>query len=144
MKLEAVVNLYRHSSIEKDMESASIPSPVLETFEQDTPYDTDFDYIADRYISFTWITATPDDLEASIDPFDLEGFVPRHDVVYRLKLDVARENGLKCTWTFGRDAKDVTAPDGRVVEFPKGSNVLQCEYDPGTVVPIYERLEGSL
>jgi hypothetical protein len=92
---------------------------VPETFEQDTPYDTDFDYIADRYISFTGITATPDHLEASIDPFDLEGFVPRHDVVYRLKPDVARESGLKCAWTFGRDAKDVMAPDGRAMEFPK-------------------------
>jgi hypothetical protein len=144
MKIETVVNLYRHPSIEEDMESASIPSPVPETFEQDTPYDTDFDYIADRYISFTWITATPDDLEASIDPFDLEGFVPRHDVVFRLKPDVARENGLKCAWTFGRDAKDVTVPDGRAVEFPKGSKVLQCEYDPRTVVPVYKRPEASL
>jgi hypothetical protein len=38
---------------------------------------------------------------------------------------------LKCAWTFGREAKDVTAPDGRVVEFPKGSKVLQCKYDIG-------------
>jgi hypothetical protein len=126
------------------MECAGIPSPVPETFEQDTPYDTDFDYIADRYISFMWITATPDELETSTDLVDLEGFAPRLDVVYRLKPDVARENGLKCAWTFGREAKDVTAPDGRVVEFPKGSKVLQCKYDPGMVVPVYKRPEGSV
>jgi hypothetical protein len=71
------------------MECAGIPSLAPETFEQDTPYDTDFDYIADRYISFTWITATPDELETSTDPVDLEGFSPRLDVVYRLKRDVA-------------------------------------------------------
>jgi hypothetical protein len=43
-----------------------------------------------------------------------------------------------------REAKDLTAPDGRVIKFPEGSKVLQCEYDPGMVVPVYKRPEGSL
>jgi hypothetical protein len=45
---------------------------------------------------------------------------------------------------FGSKANNVTAPDGEVIRFPKGSKEMQCEYDPETAVPQYERPEGSL
>jgi hypothetical protein len=149
MKLEAVVIQYQNYqianlSIDEDMDNADIPTPVPETFEQEEPMDSGFDVTEERYISPTWVTATTDELESSTDPADLENFAPTPDVVYRLKPEVARANGLICAWMFGSEAETVTAPDGKVVKFPEGSKVLQCEYDPETAVPRYERPEGSL
>ncbi|KAH3942949.1 hypothetical protein HBH70_126220 [Parastagonospora nodorum] len=149
MNLEDVVISYTNyiianTSIREDMDEVDIPLPTPEHFDQTEAFTTGFDYIADRYINPTWVTATPDELESSTDPADLDKFSPRPDIVYRLNPEAARDAGVKVSWTFGSEAVDVTMPDGTVLKFPQGSKVLQCEYDPETAVPRYVRPEGSL
>lgn len=149
MNLEDVVISYTNyiianTSIREDMDQVDIPLPTPEHFDQAEVFATGFDYIGDRYINPTWVTATPDELESSTDPADLDNFSPRPDIVYRLESGAARNAGLKARWTFGSDAHDVTMPDGTVIKFPEGSRVLQCDYDPETAVPRYVRPEGSL
>jgi hypothetical protein len=133
-----------NTSIDEDMDEANIPLPVPENFDQDEAFDTDFDYVGDRYIGPTWVTAIPDELEESTNDEDLDKFAPRPDIVYRLKPEVARLNGLQARWTLGGDAEDVTLPDGTTLKFPDGGKVLQCEYDAETAIPMYERPKGSL
>jgi hypothetical protein len=133
-----------NTDISEAMYEAGIPSPTPENFDQEQAFDTGFDYVNDRYMGPTWVTATPDELEESTKDDDLDNFAPRPEKVYRLKPDIARSNGLKSGWTSGADAKDVTLPAGTVLKFPEGSKVLQTRYDPETAVPMYERPKGSL
>jgi hypothetical protein len=126
------------------MEVADIPLPVPENFDQDEAFNIGFDYVGDRYICPTWVTATPDEYEESTNEDDLGNFAPRPDIVYRLKPEAARSNGLQVRWTLGRDAEDVTLPDGTLLKFPEGSKVLQCKFDAETAMPTFERPKGSL
>jgi hypothetical protein len=149
MKLEDVVISYTNykianTSIREDMDQVDIPYPTPESFDQEEAFSTGFNYVDERYMNPTWVTATPDELETSTDPDNLDNFSPRPNIVYRLKPDVAKKAGLKAHWTFGADAVDQELPDGTLLRFPDGSRVLQCEYDPEAAVPRYERPEGSL
>lgn len=149
MGLEDVVISYANYSIgntdiREDMDQVDIAYPTPEHFDQDEVFRSGFDYVGDRYLGPAWITATPEEMDESTDEDDLKNFMPKPDIVYRLKESIARDNGIKCRWTIGGDAEDVTLPDGSVKTFPKGSKVLQVEYDPETVTPVYERPEGSL
>jgi hypothetical protein len=141
MKLDAVVIQYQNYSIanlsiDEDMDNAGIPTPIPDDFEQDEPLESGFDAFEDRYLSPTWITAKPDEMDTSTDPADLENFAPTPSVVYRLKPEVARRREVLCRW--------MMAGEEDVGGWPKGSETLQCEYDPETAVPRYERPEGSL
>jgi hypothetical protein len=133
-----------NTDIREDMDQVGIPYPTPENFTQTTLFSTGFDYINERYIQPTWVTATPEEMDMSTDNHELDRFVPRPERVYRLKQEVARANGLKCMWTVGRAAGDRTLPDGTIVKYPEGSKVLQVNYDPATAVPRYERPHGSL
>lgn len=133
------------TSIDENLSQIGIFCPIPEDFTQDEPYTLGFDYLKDRYLNPTWVTASPDEIEESTDLDTLMNFLPRPTKVYRLKEDVARSNGLKSTWTTGgSEAKDNPLPDGTALKFPKGSRIVQVDYDPQTVVPRYERPEGSL
>lgn len=81
--------------IRENMDEVEIPYPTPDNFTQDSVFATGFKYIKDRYMTPTWITAEPDEMEESRDEEELERFVPRPEVVYRLKEDVARANGLQ-------------------------------------------------
>lgn len=133
-----------NTSIREDMDQVNIPYPTPQDFDQKEIFTTEFDYIRDRYICPTWVTATPDEMEETHDPDELNRFRPRFDVLYRLKPDVARANGLKVKWIPCSDARNVALPDETVLNFPKGSKLLQCQYDTETAVPRYSRPEGSL
>jgi hypothetical protein len=118
--------------IRENMDEVDIPYPTPEDFDQDEPYASGMDFIGDRYLNPTWVTAAPDEMDETNDYNERDRFVPRPDVVYRLKAEVARANGLSHRWTVGTDAET------------KGSRVLQLNYDPEHVVPHYERPDGSL
>jgi hypothetical protein len=126
-------------SIDEALSEVNVDTPIPETFTQSAPYGSDFDCIKDRYLNPTWVTASPDEIEVSTDLADLSKFAPLPSEVMRLKGEVARREGLKCTWTVGGDEDDGESGKGS-----KGSRVLQCDYDPGTALPRYERPEGSL
>jgi hypothetical protein len=126
-------------SIDEALSEVDVDTPIPETFMQSAPYGSDFHCIEDRYLNPTWVTAGPDEVEVSTDPADLANFAPLPSEVVRLKEDVARREGLKCAWTVGADEDD-----GEPGKGSKGSRVLQCDYDPETAVPRYERPEGSL
>lgn len=122
--------------IRESMDSVDIPYPTPDDFTQDKVYSTGFDYNRHRYTVPAWVTAEPDEMEENRDDEVLKSFVPRPEVVYRLKEEVARANGLMIIWTTGTDRKDG--------KFPAGSKILQLRYDPETAVPRYEKPEGSL
>jgi hypothetical protein len=126
------------------MDEVDIPHPTPEHFDWSKIYRTGFHSINDRYLTPTGITASPDEIETTTDPEICSRFMCGCEKLYRLKADVAAANGLQVSWTTGSDARDRTLPDGMKVEFPKGSKVLQLNYDVETAVPGYERPEGSL
>lgn len=138
------VNYGLNTDIREDMDQVDIPYPTPENFDQNTVLKTGFDYIEDRFLSPTWVTATPDEMDQTTDGHVLDKFMPRPDIAYRLKPDVAHSHGLKCSWKLGSTAKDIQLPDGTILKFPEGSKVLQLDYDPETAVPKYEKLDGSL
>jgi hypothetical protein len=151
MKIEDIVIQYANNSIANTdigeyMETAGIPFPVPENFDQEEVYSTGFGHIGDRHLTPTWIVVTPEEMETSTDPEDLKNMAPPPSIVYRLKKEIARQHGLVSRWVIASDddAKDVNLPDGTKKTFPRGSKVLQMEYDPETAVPRYERPEGSL
>jgi hypothetical protein len=151
MKIEDIVIQYANYSIantdiSEDMDTVDIPCPVPETFHQEDVFSTDFDYVEDRYITPTWVVVTPEEMETSTDPEDLEGYAPPPSIVYRLNPEIARQHGVQSRWILASDddAKAADMPDGSKKTFPEGSKVLQMEYDPETAVPGYERPEGSL
>jgi hypothetical protein len=133
-----------NTSIREDMDRVDIPYPTPEQFDQEEVFKSGFDYIKDRYLGPTWVIAAPDEIESSTDPDDLENFAPKPDIVWRLKEEVAKQNGLESRWTFGNETRDVNLPNGTKKTFPEGSMSLQCDYDPETSIPTYERPEGSL
>ncbi|KAJ4346214.1 hypothetical protein N0V95_005580 [Ascochyta clinopodiicola] len=122
--------------IEEHMATVGIPHPIPEDFAQHDVFATGFNYIRHRYMTPTWVTAEPDDMEETRDEDALKTFSPKPEVVYRLKEHVARANGLEVMWAIGSDRGDD--------KFPKGSKILQLNYDPETAVPQYEKPEGSL
>lgn len=125
-----------NTDIREAMDAVGVPYPTPEDFTQGKPYSLDFDPFRSRYMCPTWVTAEPDDMEESKDLKDRSNFRPLPEVVYRLKEDVAREHGLKSNWATGSDEQDH--------RFPKGSKILQLEYDPEHVTPRYEKPEESL
>lgn len=145
--MQLVVSYTNHkignADVREDMDQVDIPYPTPEDFEQEEVFTTGFDYISDRYLSLTWISATPEDIEETSDPEELDRFLPRPNIVFRLKPEVTRANGLKAKWMICSDARDVTLPDGTVLKFPKGSKVIQSDYDEETAVPEYERPQES-
>lgn len=118
--------------IRENMDQVDIPYPTPEDFDQDEPYCSGNDYIGDRYLNPTWVTAAPEEMDATTDYGERHNFLPPPDVVYRLNAEVARANGLAHSWSIGSDT------------FPEGHKVLQLMYDPENVVPEYHRPEGSL
>lgn len=118
--------------IRKNMDAVDIPYPTPEDFDQDEPYCGGFDVIGDRYLNPTWVMAAPEEMDESTGYNERYNFLPRPDVVYRLKEDVARANGLTNNWAIGSDTVS------------QGSKVLQVKYDVENVVPEYHRPEGSL
>ncbi|KAH7381416.1 hypothetical protein DE146DRAFT_285503 [Phaeosphaeria sp. MPI-PUGE-AT-0046c] len=137
MKLEEIVLCsvnYKIANIDirEDMDHAGIPYPTPADFDQDEPYASGNDYIGDRYLNPTWVTAAPDEMDETTGSAERDKFVPRPDVVYRLKSEVATANGLSHSWTVGTDAGT------------RGYKVLQLNYDPENVVPEYHKPEASL
>lgn len=124
-----------NTDIREDMDQVDIPYPTPEDFDQDAPYTSGNDYIGDRYLNPTWVMAAPDEMDETTGYNERDRFLPRPDIVYRLKSEVARASGLSHKWTIGTDA-------GKA--YPAGSKVLQLNYDPKNVVPRYQRPEGSL
>lgn len=131
-------------SIRDAMDEVDIPYPTPEHFDQDKIYKSGFRSGHDRYLTPTWVTATPDEMETTTDPDICNRFMRGCERLYRLKANIAAASGLQVSWTTGSEAKDRTLPDGMKVKFPKGSKVLQLNYDIETAVPGYERPEGSL
>lgn len=65
-----MINPLRHinysvgnTDIREDMDQVDIPYPTPENFTETTLFSTDFDYINYRYLTPTWVTATPDEME---------------------------------------------------------------------------------
>jgi len=134
-----------NTDIRNDLEMVDVPYPIPEDFVQDKIFCMGFDHIRYRYINPTWVTATPDELEESTDGRVLDNFVPRPEIVYRIKEDVAREAGLKSLWMIASDGSgEEKLPDGTKTAFPPGSKVVQSTYDPDVAVPVYKKPEGSL
>ncbi|KAF1850316.1 uncharacterized protein K460DRAFT_382070 [Cucurbitaria berberidis CBS 394.84] len=106
------VNYGHNTDIREDMDEVDIDYPTPENFEQDTLFKTGSDYIKERFINPTWVTATPDEIEETTDGQVLDTFMPRPDIAYRLRPQVARQHGLKSRWTLGSAARDVKRPDG--------------------------------
>ena len=104
------------------MERAGIPYVTPEEFTQSTLYASGWDYINDRYLASAMVVLPPDEIEESTDSNVLSQWRPPPRIVYRLKEEVAKSNGLTCKWnTAVRDEpEDVTLPDGNVLSFPKG------------------------
>lgn len=149
MKSEDIVISYSNSrfspgSFRFEMDQVEIEYPTPEEFDQEEVYTHGFDLIKDRFLNPCWVTATPDEMETSTDPDILDKFFPRPNVVYRLKAEVARADGLKVGWTMGNLARDVALQDGTILRFPAGSQALQCDYDPDAPIRRYEKPEGSL
>jgi hypothetical protein len=149
MKIEDIVIQYANYSIantdiREDLDTIDAPCPLPENFDQDEVFGTEFDYIEDRYLTPTWVVASPEEMDSSTDPEDLKNFSPRPSIVYRLKPEIAKQHGLMSGWTEASDTEDVDMPDRSKKMFPDGSKVLQLEYDPETAVSRYERPEGSL
>jgi hypothetical protein len=68
MKLEDVVISYTNykianTSIREDMDQVDVPYPTPESFDQEEAFSTGFNYVDERYMNPTWVTATPDELE---------------------------------------------------------------------------------
>ncbi|KAF1941684.1 hypothetical protein EJ02DRAFT_466369 [Clathrospora elynae] len=135
-----------NTDIREDLDTVNVPYLTPEDFDQDDVFKSDFDYVKDRYLSPTWVIASPEEIESSTNAEDLKNFSPPPEIVWRLKEGVARQHGLKSRWTLGSEPRDgeEKRPDGTVIAFPGGSKILQCEYDPEMAVPGYARPEGSL
>lgn len=125
-----------NTDIREAMDAVDIPYPTPDEFVQSQPYSLGFDCVKSRYLDPAWVTAEPDDMEESRVLADRGNFLPQPEVVYRLKRDVARANGLTTSWAIGSSTKDQ--------RFAKGSMHLQLNYDPEHAVPQYEKPEGSL
>ncbi|CAO2658281.1 Nn.00g060040.m01.CDS01 [Neocucurbitaria sp. VM-36] len=138
------VNYGLNTDIREDMDQVDIPYPTPEHFNQDAIFKTGFDCIKDRFLSPTWVTATPEELDETNDRHVLDDFMPRPDIAYRLRPGSAHLHGLKCQWTIGSAARDVELSDGTILKFPGGSKTLQLDYDPNIAAPRYERPKGSL
>ncbi|KAI4711069.1 hypothetical protein J4E89_004659 [Alternaria sp. Ai002NY15] len=134
-----------NTDIRNDLESVDVPYPIPEDFVQKKVFRMGFDYVKYRYVNPTWVTATPVELEESTNGRDLDNFIPRPEIVYRIKEDIAREAGLKSAWMIASDrSEEAELPDGTKIAFPPGSKIVQSMYDPDVAIPVYEKPEGSL
>ena len=134
-----------NTDIRNDLEMVDVLYPIPEDFVQNKLFCMGFDHIKHRYANPTWVIATPDELEESTNGRDLDNFIPRPEVVYRIKEDIAREAGLKSAWMIASDRSgEVKLPDGTKIALPPGSKVVQSTYDPNVAMPVYQKPEGSL
>jgi hypothetical protein len=130
-------------TIGENLASVNVPFPVPEDFTQNTLFSTGVDYMQAEFIAPTWIVATPDEMEETIDDEILSRVKPKPASMYRLKPDVARQHGYKNQWVVA-DKVRATLVGDTVATFPRGSLVLQMNYDPNLVKRDYQRPEGSL
>jgi len=134
-----------NTDIRNDLETVDVPCPIPEILVQNKIFCMGFDHIKYRYVSPTWVIAIPDELEESTNGRDLDNFIPRPEVVYRIKEDIAREAGLKSAWMIASDRSgEVKLPNGTKIALPPRSKVVQSTYDPDVAMPVYQKPEGSL
>ncbi|KAI2471611.1 hypothetical protein F4781DRAFT_386804 [Annulohypoxylon bovei var. microspora] len=133
--------------IQEDLDGCGVEFPAKVNFKQPqvagtSEYDLD---IADfRHDQPAYLTAFPGEYEETTDEEVLKNFAPPPDRVGRLKEDVAKETGIKSSWTSVRKAEPKELPDGTTKEFPEGSINLLHKYDPDFAWPPYEWPEKSL
>jgi hypothetical protein len=134
-----------NTDIREALDAVDVPYPTPDGFDQETLFCVGFDHIKERYMNPTWVTAMPDELEESTALEDISNFVPRPEIVYRVKENIARQAGLKSVWMIAVDTrKEVELPDGSKKTFPLGSKIIQSRYDPEASIPVYKRPNGSL
>ncbi|CAN9124461.1 unnamed protein product [Alternaria sp. RS040] len=137
----SVANTY----ISNDLWHVNVHIPIPDDFEQKTLFCSGANHIRERYSDPTWVIATPDELEDSTTLEAVGSIIPRPEIVYRVKKDIARQAGLESRWMVGSDASnECELPDGTHLAFPPGSKVVQSEYDPDVAIPVYTRPIGSL
>ena len=66
------------------MSNTGIPWLVPEGFTQEKPYSIGLDYVKDRYLNPTCVTAEPDEMEESVEWEVLKTFLSGPEVVYRI------------------------------------------------------------
>ena len=134
-----------NTHISNDLWHVNVHIPIPDDFEQKTLFCSGANHIRERYNDPTWVIATPDELEDSRTLEAVGSIIPRPEIVYRVKKDIARQAGLESKWMVASDApNECELPDGTNLTFPPGSKVLQSEYDPDVAIPVYKRPIGSL
>ncbi|RYN90780.1 hypothetical protein AA0119_g10902 [Alternaria tenuissima] len=134
-----------NTHISNDLWHVNVHIPIPDDFEQKTLFCSGSNHIRERYNDPTWVIATPDELEDSATLEAVGSIIPRPEIVYRVKRDIARQAGLESKWMVASDApNECELPDGTNLTFPPGSKVLQSEYDPDVAIPVYKRPIGSL
>ncbi|KAF2713901.1 hypothetical protein K504DRAFT_399506 [Pleomassaria siparia CBS 279.74] len=99
----------------------------------------------EKWLPPTWVILEPGEYEESTDAEVIATIVPRQEVLYRIKPEVAKAHGLKLRWTVAGKAKPVDLPDGTKKTFPDRSISLQADYDLDSIDwNAYKRPEGSL
>ena len=134
-----------NTHISNDLWHVNVHIPIPDDFEQKTLFCSGSNHIRERYNDPTWVIATPDELEDSTTLEAVGSIIPRPEIVYRVKRDIARQAGLESKWMVASDApNECELPDGTNLTFPPGSKVVQSEYDPDVAIPVYKRPIGSL
>lgn len=134
-----------NTHISNDLWHVNVHIPIPDDFEQKTLFCSGANHIRERYNDPTWVIATPDELEDSRTLEAVGSIIPRPEIVYRVKKDIARQAGLESKWMVASNApNECELPDKTNLTFPPGSKVVQSEYDPDVAIPVYKRPIGSL
>ncbi|KAI6088290.1 hypothetical protein F4821DRAFT_234185 [Hypoxylon rubiginosum] len=132
-------------SIQEDLDSCGVESPVPENFEQPEVWASGgLDMEREYRSQVAWITAEPGEFEESTDEALRANFMPKPDRVARLREGLAEEVGLVNGWTIPSNSRLRVMSGGIIKEFPEGSVILQLRYNPDVPWPAYKWPEESL
>ncbi|CAN9098827.1 unnamed protein product [Alternaria alternata] len=134
-----------NTHISNDLWHVNVHIPIPDDFEQKTLFCSGTNHIRERYNDPTWVIATPDELEDSRTLEAVGSIIPRPEIVYRGKKDIARQAGVESKWMVASDApNECELPNKTNLTFPPSNKVVQSEYDPDVAIPVYKRPIGSL
>ncbi|CAN9150396.1 unnamed protein product [Alternaria alternata] len=134
-----------NTHISNDLWHVNVHIPIPDDFEQKTLFCSGTNHIRERYNDPTWVIATPDELEDSRTLEAVGSIIPRPEIVYRVKKDIARQAGVESKWMVASDApNECELPNKTNLTFPPSNKVVQSEYDPDVAIPVYKRPIGNL
>ncbi|CAN9110546.1 unnamed protein product [Alternaria alternata] len=134
-----------NTHISNDLWHVNVHIPIPDDFEQKTLFCSGTNHIRERYNDPTWVIATPDELEDSRTLEAVGSIIPRPEIVYRVKKDIARQAGVESKWMVASDApNECELPNKTNLTFPPSNKVVQSEYDPDVAIPVYKRPIGTI